>query len=181
MFNEQNVSKNLENWITFNKISHYVFHRLWVIELTCTTNDCLLICRIWIKFKTKILAKWLSRLSIFFSAFSLRKKATVRTLSVRPSQPLVFRGLTALRLILLFKPGVANPRPRKEFLRPNLMFPYFGFFFTVFVKNWPKKSIFLKSFPNVVQRPIWVGHPWSKQKFFCKEINLRHVFVSVFP
>jgi hypothetical protein len=43
----------------------------------------------------------------------------------------------------------------------SVIFRYFEFFSIVFVKNWPKKSIFLEIFPNTAQRPIWVGHPWS--------------------
>ncbi len=44
----------------------------------------------------------------------------------------------------------------------SVIFRYFEWFSTVFVKNWPKKSIFLEIFPNAAQRPIWVGHPWIK-------------------
>jgi hypothetical protein len=48
-----------------------------------------------------------------------------------------------------------------KFLWPNLEFKLgdFEYFSTVFVKNWPKKSIFLEIFPNAAQGPIRVDYP----------------------
>jgi hypothetical protein len=84
--------------------------------------------------------------------------------------------------------GVANPRPagrmrpRKEFLRPNLElklinFSIFLVFFTVFVKIWHKKPIFLEIFTNAAQIPIWVGHPWCRIKYwqFNKQASWRAI------
>jgi hypothetical protein len=63
-----------------------------------------------------------------------------------------------------FRPEVANPRSRKEFLRPNLGlkiddFSIFLVCFLSFCQKSPPKVNFLEIFPNAAQRPILVGHP----------------------
>ncbi len=75
--------------------------------------------------------------------------------------------------------------PEKNFCGPNLdwnsaIFRYFGCFFTVFIKIWRKKSIFLEIFPNAAQRPIWVGHPCFRVSKFSGDTISKYTVEQFF-
>ncbi len=56
----------------------------------------------------------------------------------------------------LSKKALKDLETNHRFSYMLLIFPQF------FVIKWPKKSIFLATFLNAAQRPVWVGHPCFK-------------------
>jgi hypothetical protein len=72
---------------------------------------------------------------------------------------------------------VANLRPKKKFLRPNLELKISDFsIFWVYLLSFsvycgPKSQYFLQIFQVAAHRPVWVGHPWTKISFFSRSTS----------
>jgi hypothetical protein len=60
-----------------------------------------------------------------------------------------------------------------------VIFGYFEWVFTVFVKIWPKKSVFLEIFGNAAQRLIWpplIQEPEKKEWYNGEKGKEKSVF-----